>query len=74
MHKFSLCIGDAVGGTVGLSLLSCEAVGPLAAALATTAVEAEVVDHVVEAVEEPRGEPESVEHRVEEAGVAEVAE
>ena len=43
-------------------------------ALAPAAVETEVMDHVMETVKETRSEPQRVEHRIKEAGVAEIAE
>ncbi len=78
-----LGLGVAVGGGTGRIILVAVRVRAVVAALVFLALlapvvhdmaaQAEVVHHVVEAVEEPRREPQRVEHGVQEARVAEVA-
>ena len=74
VNKLCFCIRDTVRRPIALTLLRGQTVRPFVAALAPAAVETEVMDHVMETVKETRSEPQRVEHRIKEAGVAEIAE
>ena len=75
MHKLSFGVGDAVRGPVTLTASSLLRRGSVRSLVALpAAVQAEVVDHVMKTVKKSGREPQSVQHRVEEAGVAEVTE